>query len=868
MDRRQFLKRTLGAAGGAVILPRPAFEEEAGVLVKEPLALLEKAEPRPNVRGTPKESDVTMRSLRARPRDENDPHNTLEAMEGFHATWLEWTYSDDADFIRKVHDIGATFGGAAGAGSYDGGEPHEVWNVRNLEGDPVYAGWMRTWAQPNPWGCANHPEFRAGHLRYVENVIDAGADLLQRDEPRQNLLALQWGGCFCDYCMEGFNAWLEKKGDPELLAGLGVTSLDSFDYRDYLRKREAPVGDEFHTWPSDDLKAYFEAFQVHSTLEFHHWWRNELNKHAGRHVPVSCNNGVRRWGDVELVFDYCIGELSAGNATPEFLYDAVKRAASFGKTQSVTMPIRDDDAVTLEWIQHIRQTLAAAYAVASHMEMPWDTYLPTPDADRFFGKPGDYADLSAFVRAMAHYLDGYADAAAWGGRIEDARWSEDRVPVMVMGNSDQIYAFTRVKPGDGAAPVVLHLLDWRADPEPFRLSILPEFFFGDVPLQYRLFTPTHYDKDAHNKAFDSGDYSPLTWETKLDDGYVTTVEIPALAPWGILVVEPAAVVDSGIWQPVIRISEAAAHEHAKLTMESQTAEAEVRYTLDGTEPGPISTLYREPLTIESDTVVKCRAFAHGKSSDVATTKVRKAHDVAPLAPDEPAFAEHLKLWLSADGLSECINDGAPIHCWKSLVGPDAKPPVEPLLDGRMPQQPKFSMTAMNGRPAVRFHREEAMLAISGFANETLAEGEFTVLLLSNSEDPDFGLSGNARNGRGGEPRLYMTREVFRYDVLHPAIEVDAPPNLPSVTAYTHDGKDTARAYMNGAKQGKQTGFPVVESFGGGGHLAMPYWAANEPRQGDISEVVIFNRKLTSKDIERISLYLRQRYKLTRRWVAE
>jgi hypothetical protein len=244
-----------------------------------------------------------MRSLRPRPINARDPHNTLDAMRGFHVTWLEWTYGNDRPFIRKVHELGATFGGALAAGSYAGDQPHENWNVRNLAGAPVYATWMRAWSRPNPWGCANHPEFRAGHVRAAIAAVEAGADVLQRDEPGQNMHALSWGGCFCDHCMDGFRVWLDKHADREILRQLEVGDLDRFDYRDYLRRRDAPVGDDFHRWPGDQLKQYFSAFQIESTVAFNQWWRAQLNEHVGRHFPVSCNNGVRNWRDIEQVFD-------------------------------------------------------------------------------------------------------------------------------------------------------------------------------------------------------------------------------------------------------------------------------------------------------------------------------------------------------------------------------------------------------------------------------------------------------------------------------------------------------------------------------------------------------------------------------------
>lgn len=496
------------------------------------------AQPCLEIPGAPPASAVCMRSLRPRPMNENDPHDTLAVIRGFHVTWLEWTYINDAAFIEKVHDMGVTFGAAAAAGSYRGDAPRETWNVRNREGTPVYATWMRAWKRPNPWGCANHPEFRAGHLRYMKHVIDIGADLIQRDEPRQNQLALWWGGCFCDHCMEGFNAWLDKNGDPEVLKKLGVSDLDNFDYKAYLEARNAPVGDAFNKWKGDELKTYFEQFQIDSTASFNRWWRKDLHEYAGRYVPVSCNNGARWWSKIEEVFDYCIGELSIAHATPEYLYEAMKTAASLGKTQSVTMPLQKQNELTPEWLLLIRQSIAAVYAVGSHIEMPWDTYLPTPDAQRFFGDPADYADLTGFVRAMAPYLDGYADAAACGGDIKDDRWTEVTAPVVIDSKEKDVYAFTRVYPGNSDNAAAIHLINWNDTPEPFNITLNPSAFYGDNPLRYRLFMPIPYNKQAHEHAFESKDYSALLQEIELPCDETNMLEIPTLTPWGMLVLEP------------------------------------------------------------------------------------------------------------------------------------------------------------------------------------------------------------------------------------------------------------------------------------------------------------------------------------------
>ncbi len=537
--RLSSLPRVVSLMTGLALICQPFAIQGADPSPPAPPRLHEAARPRAAIPGAPQAADVCMRSLRPRPMSDRDPHNTLDAIRGFHVTWLEWTYGNDAAFIEKVHGLGVTYGAATAAGSYVGDVPVEQWNVVDLDGNRLVAPWMRQWKRPNPWGCANNPEFRAGHVRAAVAAIEAGADVLQRDEPGQNQGAVGWGGCFCDHCMKAFPKWLLAHADPAVLKRLGVEDLDRFNYRDYLREKDAPVGDAFRRWPGDELKDYFQRFQTDSTVAFNVWWREQLDKQIGRRVPVSCNNGARSWTNVQLVFDYCIGELSASHAQPAHLYATMREAASHGKTQTVTMPLRRESRETPDWIRHTRQTIATMYAVGGHIEMPWDTYLPTPDAQRYFGNPADYADLTAFVRGMAAWLNGYEDAFARGKGIEDERFPADAPPVVFANDAEELFAFVRAKPGQSAAPVVIHLLDWREEPHPLRVSIRPDTFFGPGPVRFRLFTPVApYDNAAHNRAFDTKDYHALVHEVEVGRGMANTVDLPALAPWGVLVVEP------------------------------------------------------------------------------------------------------------------------------------------------------------------------------------------------------------------------------------------------------------------------------------------------------------------------------------------
>ncbi|MEA3365943.1 MAG: hypothetical protein U9Q79_09925, partial [Candidatus Hydrogenedentes bacterium] len=424
------------------------------------------AKPQRLSEGAPKASDVIMRSLRKRPTNAQDSHDTLKALDDFHVTRLEWAYINDPTFIAEVKSRGCLFGGAASGPSYikQGDDPDwfEKVVVKNLEGEPIIAPWKRNWNR-TLWGCVNTPEFERGYLEYLKQYIDAGAQVMQRDEPRANLLAVNWGGCFCDHCMAGFRTWLAENTTPEQRKAAGIGEIDTFNYRDHLLAQNAPVGDAFGKWGGGPLKEWFAAFQEDSTLAFHKRMRAAIDAYAGRRAPFSCNNGVRRWGNVELLFDWAFGELSYGNATAVRIYNAMRDAREHGRCQVVTMPKSSKWETTPDLVDRTRCTIAMAYACSGHCMVPWDTYMPG-DTPRYFGTPEQYADLFAFVRANAAVMDGYEQAAAFGKGIADNRFAE--APPVEIVDSETAFAVVRAVPSDASKPVAIHLIDWSDAPAP------------------------------------------------------------------------------------------------------------------------------------------------------------------------------------------------------------------------------------------------------------------------------------------------------------------------------------------------------------------------------------------------------------------
>ena len=424
-------------------------------------------------------------------------------------------------------------------------------------------------------------------------------------------------------------------------------------------------------------------------------------------------------------------------------------------------------------------------------------------------------------------------------------------------------AAVRARPGGPDAAAVIHLVAATSKTTgPLRLSLDPLRFFGGRPLKMRFLTPSPYDAATHEKAADTGDYSSLVQSLELPGGRVSMVELPAVKPWGLLVVEPALDETVTPWQPGIRYDERTRFAGTlEVRLDCATPDSDIRYTLDNTKPTPDSQLYTRPLRLRDSTTVQAAAFGpNGTQSIPAVARFDRAQGQPALSPDAAQLKQSLRLWLRADSLAHALPDGAPVRSWPGVVGPEATLPDSKLYSGEMATAPTFARAGLNGRSCVQFDGLANQMVIPGFANANLAGKAFTVFLVTQSDDGDFGVCGNGGNGNGGVPRLYLTRSRFYHDTLSRSIRVGpATPSLPIVSVYRHDGDRTASARANGIPGATDHDQPVVPAFGSGGNLAMPFWSSAVNHQGDIAEVIAYDRALTGTEIQAVEQNLAIRY---------
>lgn len=515
----------------------------------------------------PSRNDVTIRTLRFRGIPDGSEIDAFEAVKAFHATRMEWVYVRDADRdrIAAVRNSGRVMGGAASGGLRHEERRKEIASL-DLNGEPVIQPHMRAWNNPHWLGdVTNETRFEMQLAEYMAQV-ELGVETIQRDESSGPvLMAMRNGGGFTKSGLRAFSQWLYENVSPEQLDDLGIGDPLEFDYGDHLRERDAPAGDAFVNYECP-IKPYWFQFWEDATADYHQRLIDEVRERAGRPIAYSCNNtSLQLWSGIQQVFDFAISELLLETANPVHIWNRSQRAREVGRMQIFGSPkTRGLEVDEQSKIDLTRQVISTAYSVGMACRVPWDVFQQTRDgAGRYFGKPENYADLTAFVRA--HDWNGYEEYAVFGKGLPES----DSPLFEISGGTDHVYLFAQKKEHDPDAPPLLFLVDWgrpqaepsdktivlalpgdsaeypadgeahinRSTPEPFTLYLSGQEVLGRPDTLY-LRRPAPWDEEAHVWAVEHDDYKAMIEEIPLavtwnDEGR-GKVEVPALTPWGVL----------------------------------------------------------------------------------------------------------------------------------------------------------------------------------------------------------------------------------------------------------------------------------------------------------------------------------------------
>jgi len=143
---------------------------------------------------------------------------------------------------------------------------------------------------------------------------------------------------------------------------------------------------------------------------------------------------------------------------------------------------------------------------------------------------------------------------------------------------------------------------------------------------------------------------------------------------------------------------------------------------------------------------------------------------------------------------------------------------------------------------------DVLSSAAGVADAVMGGKAFTVTHITFGSNSQFGWIGNGLNGIASIPRFYMQRIVYAYNNNN-TVAIGAASGG-RVLSYTHDGVTTASARRDGVLVGTGTE-PVISTFGGGGYISVPFFAAGLPQAGGFAEFVAFSQLLTTQQMQQL-----------------
>ena len=352
-----------------------------------------------------------------------------ETYRAYGTTVLAWGGAEKKEQVETclrlgIHPTGAMWCLTAGFVTLkDSAELREA-VVRDVAGEPIEVPWLpegRRNGQPNWWGCFHHPAFHEHLRRQVRAVMAGGAHGLHVDDHLGTAHpAIEYGGCFCGYCMAEFRTFLQSQPEAVWKAA-GIGSLEAFDYRELVRKHAMTREAYLKVQDCLPLRREFIEFQLRAAA------RNVRELHAlaeevaGRPVTLSANAWIPLPPHMVVtpLLTYIVCEVHqhagkvlahSGNAVTAYrLADALGKplAATAAGTDWAFVAAHKAEQLVTYWI-------AQAYACGQRLMSPSRAWCYTPGTGTsFYAGPTEvYAPFYRFVRRHAALFDGYRAARA------------------------------------------------------------------------------------------------------------------------------------------------------------------------------------------------------------------------------------------------------------------------------------------------------------------------------------------------------------------------------------------------------------------------------------------------------------------------
>jgi hypothetical protein len=346
-----------------------------------------------------------------------------ETYKAYMATWVAWGGAS-ADAVKVAHELGIHFVGSMWTLTAGAENIHKRSDIRDAVSkdillEPIIVPWLwdHTYeGTPSYFGCTNNPTFRQFSRERVIDVMKNDPDGLHIDDHLGTAGSFWHGGCFCDYCLEGFRKFLADQRYQKIVEENKI-DLSNFNYRD-LTKTYVSTREEYqkkrHQLPLTEL---YQTYLVKSAAEFVKELRKVAEDTKGGEITCSANTGIP--SPVHLVtttnLTHCVCEVEyrhnsedAPKASPISAYkvaDAIaKPVMATASGWNWAYAHAHDNAIGL-----VKLWIAETYALGHRLMAPHRKWAFTTEKGTHWyqSKPEDFAYLYNFIRNNSDLFDDY-----------------------------------------------------------------------------------------------------------------------------------------------------------------------------------------------------------------------------------------------------------------------------------------------------------------------------------------------------------------------------------------------------------------------------------------------------------------------------